>query len=390
MLIAREYFDVGLSLEKNPLRRCTNRSPTAAPYHATTVTATTFDYEHTPKSTTTCTYFHFSPLQLNFNLRRRRRMVSDSELVGRLRELLTTSDLNTTTTATIRRKLEQEFGTDLSDKKAFIRQQIDLYLQNQQQNEEEEDNEPVEEEEEEEEVEEEGTSNGKSSGSRKRGSKKENKEVKRKGGGFTKLCSLSPQLQKLTGVPELARTEVVKQLWSYIREHDLQDPANRRNIRCDAPFHELFGVDTIDMFQMNKALAKHIWPLNSDGPAPVSATPKEKKPKREKEEDSDEPKRKKHQKGGGGGGSGGGSGIMAPVPLSEALVKFLGTGEDALARSDVVKRIWDYIKQNNLQDPSDKRQILCDDKLKELFDVETFNGFTVSKLLSTHFIKAEK
>ncbi|KAJ0726846.1 putative transcription regulator SWI/SNF-BAF60b family [Helianthus annuus] len=81
---------------------------------------------------------------------------------------------------------------------------------------------------------------------------------------------------------------------------------------------------------------------------------------------------------------------MALIPLSEALVKFLGTGEDALARSDVVKRIWDYIKQNNLQDPADKRQIICDDKLKELFDVDTFNGFTVSKLLSTHFIKAER
>ena len=38
--------------------------------------------------------------------------------------------------------------------------------------------------------------------------KKKNKEVKRRGGGFTKLCSLSPQLQKFTGVPELARTEV--------------------------------------------------------------------------------------------------------------------------------------------------------------------------------------
>ncbi|XP_076909373.1 uncharacterized protein LOC143566603 isoform X2 [Bidens hawaiensis] len=304
-------------------------------------------------------------------------MVSDTELTGRLRQFLTTADLTTTTTASIRRKLEEEFGVDLTDKKAFIRQQIDLYLETQQQvnEEEEEDNEEDDEEE---------TSNGKS---RKRKSKNENKEVKKKGGGFTKLCSLSPQLQKFTGVPELARTEVVKQLWSYIREHDLQDPANRRNIRCDEPFRELFGVDTIDMFQMNKALAKHIWPLNSDG-AQASVEPKEKKPKKAKEEDSDEPKRKKKQKSAGGGGSG--SGLMAPVPLSEALLKFLGTGEDALARSDVVKRIWDYIKQNNLQDPSDKRRILCDDKLKELFDVDTFTGFTVSKLLSPHFIKAER
>ncbi|KAI7746318.1 hypothetical protein M8C21_014134 [Ambrosia artemisiifolia] len=320
-------------------------------------------------------------------------MVPDSDLIERLQHILSTSDFTTTTTASIRRQLELEFGTDLTDKKAFIRQQIDLFIQNQQPN--EEDNEANEEDAEDEdgveveveEDEEEGNGNGKKGGNRK--SKKEGKEVKKKGGGFTKLCTLSPQLQKFTGVPELARTEVVKQLWSYIREHDLQDPANRRNIRCDGPLQELFGVDIIDMFQMNKALAKHIWPLHSDG-APVSAAPKEKKPKKDRE-DSDEPKRKeKRQKGSGGGGGGSGSGIMAPIPLSEALVKFLGTGEHALARSDVVKRIWDYIKQNNLQDPSDKRIILCDDKLKELFDVETFNGFTVSKLLSPHFIKAER
>lgn len=70
-------------------------------------------------------------------MRRRRRMVSDSELVNRLREFLSTSDLNTTTTASVRRQLEQDFGIDLRDKKAFIREQVDLYLENQQHNEDE-------------------------------------------------------------------------------------------------------------------------------------------------------------------------------------------------------------------------------------------------------------
>lgn len=311
-------------------------------------------------------------------------MVSESELVSRLREFLSTSDLNTTTTANVRRQLEQDFGIDLRDKKAFIREQVDLYLESQQQNEEDNkgnnEEEQAEGEDEEEDDEDEEASNGKSGGSRKKRSKKENTEVKKKGGGFTKLCTLSPQLQKLTGVPELARTEVVKQLWSYIREHDLQDPSNRRNIRCDGPFRELFGVETIDMFQMNKELAKHIWPLNSDAPAP--SAPKPKKQKKEREEDS---RKEKKQKVGGGS-----SGFLAPITLSEALVKFLGTGENALPRSDVVKRIWDYIKKNNLQDPSDKRRILCDEKLKELFDVDTFNGFSVSKLLTAHFIKGER
>jgi len=43
-----------------------------------------------------------------------------------------------------------------------------------------------------------------------------------------------------------------------------------------------------------------------------------------------------------------------------------------------------------VKDPSDKRQILCDEKLKELFDVDSFVGFTVTKLLAPHFIKAEQ
>lgn len=43
-----------------------------------------------------------------------------------------------------------------------------------------------------------------------------------------------------------------------------------------------------------------------------------------------------------------------------------------------------------LKDPADKRRVICDDKLKELFEVDSFNGFTVSKLLSSHFIKTEQ
>lgn len=60
--------------------------------------------------------------------------------------------------------------------------------------------------------------------------------------------------------------------------------------------------------------------------------------------DSDEePKQKeKRQKKGG-------SGLLAPLPVSDALVEFLGTGESELTRADAVKRMWEYIKQNDLQ-----------------------------------------
>ncbi|GKU94679.1 hypothetical protein SLEP1_g8134 [Rubroshorea leprosula] len=74
-------------------------------------------------------------------------MVSDSELIARLREFLRESDLNTTTTAIVRRKLEEDFGVDLSEKKKFIREQVDLYLQTQVENAEEEEQEEEEEEE---------------------------------------------------------------------------------------------------------------------------------------------------------------------------------------------------------------------------------------------------
>lgn len=50
-----------------------------------------------------------------------------------------------------------------------------------------------------------------------------------------------------------------------------------------------------------------------------------------------------------GGSSGSTSGLLAPLVLSDDLAKFIGTGESMLSRSDVVKRMWVYIKENNLQ-----------------------------------------
>ncbi|KAJ8645597.1 hypothetical protein MRB53_007345 [Persea americana] len=337
-------------------------------------------------------------------------MVSESDLVERLREFLRSSDLNTTTTAIVRRRLEEDFGVDLSDRKAFIREQVDLFLQSQLENDKGEEDEEIgsdvgeagdgggereeSEEEEEESEEEEKANNGKDR--RKKVSNKLSKDTKRKGGGFTKLCSLSPQLQNFVGVSELSRTGVVKQVWAYIREKNLQDPENKRNILCDEAMRAVFGVKTINMFQMNKVLSKHIWPLASEDAGldkPEKPIQKEKQRKQEREGRDESMPKEKRRKGASSGTDqkrGGNSGFLAPIPLSDALVKFIGTGESALSRADVVKRMWDYIKQNNLQDPTDKRKVICDERLKELFEVDSFNGFTVSKLLTSHFIKTER
>ncbi|XP_030499155.2 upstream activation factor subunit spp27 [Cannabis sativa] len=329
-------------------------------------------------------------------------MVSESELIDRLQDFLRNSDLNTTTTAIVRRKLQEDFGVDLSDKKAFIREQVDLFLQSElakpQQGEEIEvghldDDHSAEIKSEEgdgfestteepEDDEDEPVEESKHRKVKRRSKKLPDDKKKRGGGGFSKICALSPQLQKFMGVSEMARTEVVKQMWTYIRERNLQDPNDRRNIICDEPLTDLFGVNSINMFQMNKALSKHIWSLDSDNVNPNQSGESEKKRKQEKEESDETKPKEKRQKGGT-------SGFNAPLQLSDALVNFLGTGESVLSRAEVIKRMWGYIKQNNLQDPSDKRRIISDQKLKELFDVDSFVGFTVAKLLAAHLTKTD-
>ncbi|XVF01199.1 hypothetical protein REPUB_Repub04eG0067800 [Reevesia pubescens] len=56
-------------------------------------------------------------------------MVSDSDLVVRLREILRDSDLDTATAGSLRRQLEEDFSVDLSDRKSFVRDQIDVFLE---------------------------------------------------------------------------------------------------------------------------------------------------------------------------------------------------------------------------------------------------------------------
>jgi chromatin remodeling complex protein RSC6 len=74
---------------------------------------------------------------------------------------------------------------------------------------------------------------------------------------------------------------------------------------------------------------------------------------------------------------------MKPMNLSGDLEAVVGKGP--LPRSEVVKKLWEYIKKHNLQDPSNKRNINADDKLKKVFDGKgTVNMFEMTKLVSKH------
>ncbi|KAL7150566.1 hypothetical protein ABFS83_05G121400 [Erythranthe nasuta] len=81
------------------------------------------------------------------------------------------------------------------------------------------------------------------------------------------------------------------------------------------------------------------------------------------------------------------TGILKVQSVSPALAKFLGSPE--ASRSGAIKQIWDYVKSNNLQNPSNKREIFCDETLKSIFDGNDKVNFQgVAKLLSNHFPKA--
>ncbi|KAG2183528.1 hypothetical protein INT43_006534, partial [Umbelopsis isabellina] len=79
------------------------------------------------------------------------------------------------------------------------------------------------------------------------------------------------------------------------------------------------------------------------------------------------------------------TGLNRPLVLSAALGAFIGCPE--LSRPEVVKKLWKYIKENNLQDPADRRYILCDEELKKIFTRDRVNSFAMNRDLSAHLTK---
>lgn len=81
-------------------------------------------------------------------------------------------------------------------------------------------------------------------------------------------------------------------------------------------------------------------------------------------------------------------GFHKQYALSEPLAALVGDAK--LSRPQVVKKIWEHIKANELQDPSDKRQIFCDNKMKLVFKQDTVHMFTMNKLLGKHLYEVEE
>jgi upstream activation factor subunit UAF30 len=74
--------------------------------------------------------------------------------------------------------------------------------------------------------------------------------------------------------------------------------------------------------------------------------------------------------------------FMKPLTPSTALAAVIGA--KAIPRTQVVKKLWNYIKSNKLQDAKNRRNINADAKLKPIFGKNTVSMFEMTKLVSKH------
>lgn len=91
------------------------------------------------------------------------------------------------------------------------------------------------------------------------------------------------------------------------------------------------------------------------------------------------------------------SGFLKPVKISTEMAKFTGWDKDELkSRVEVTKYLCQYIRDNNLQNPKDKRQILTDSKLQKLLrfdpkkETEPLTYFRLQTQLKSHFLKPDE
>jgi len=74
---------------------------------------------------------------------------------------------------------------------------------------------------------------------------------------------------------------------------------------------------------------------------------------------------------------------MKPLTLSDELAAVVGN--KPLPRTEIVKKIWEYIRKNGLQDKNNKRMINTDDKLKKVFDGKNqISMFEIAKGVNNH------
>jgi chromatin remodeling complex protein RSC6 len=223
--------------------------------------------------------------------------------------------------------------------------------------------------------------------------------TKKKKGGWG-FVDVTPQLRAVIGEGDVSRGDIIHRIWKHIKEHNLQDPKDKRFILCDAALKQIFKSGRVSMFKMNKELTRHIWKPEKELPAKpavssakkspsktpqktiskketsskASSAAKDKKKVKASSSSLEEPKKL--------------NGLQQPKPLAAKLAEFMGTKQ--ASRLDVNKKIWEHIKSKSLQSAENKSIINCDSRLKDLLgqDSVSFELDSACGHIITHFIPA--
>jgi chromatin remodeling complex protein RSC6 len=84
------------------------------------------------------------------------------------------------------------------------------------------------------------------------------KKARKANAALQKPLQPSKELAAVVGSDPLPRAQMVSRVWDYIKQHDLQNPENRREIVADGKLKRVFGKDKVTMFEMNRYLAQHL------------------------------------------------------------------------------------------------------------------------------------
>eukprot|EP00228_Micromonas_bravo_P008745 CAMPEP_0203005812 /NCGR_PEP_ID=MMETSP1401-20130829/3282_1 /ASSEMBLY_ACC=CAM_ASM_000894 /TAXON_ID=38833 /ORGANISM="Micromonas pusilla, Strain CCAC1681" /LENGTH=285 /DNA_ID=CAMNT_0049747441 /DNA_START=45 /DNA_END=902 /DNA_ORIENTATION=+ len=271
----------------------------------------------------------------------------DGAVIKRLHQILKNADLEKTTVKNIQKQLEVDLEISLSDRKAFIREEVQKFLKS-------------------------GpgkkiTGKRKPDGTLDKSSKKSKKDKgkdgKKKGRGKGKdvvdpnkpkgpkgayMCFVQIARPKINAAhPDMKFADIAKMLGEQWKS---MDPATRTG-------YEKMAEQDKERYQ--REIAAYV-PMDAAG--------------------LEELRKEKAAKKSAGG-------LQKPYRCSPLLAQFVG--EATVSRATLTSKMWSYFKSNNLMDPENKRWVIADDTLKALLGVERFQGFTVSKYLSDHLLPME-
>lgn len=223
-------------------------------------------------------------------------------------------------------------------------------------------------------------------------------EAKAKSGRMPAIIRpMVPSSELLQFVEDKAqqRSTVLKSLNDYVKEHNLQDPNDKRVVLCDAKLKKLFGVDKCTILEMNKHITPHLSKPEVVGgkyveeASRIEAEYLQKKAIENAQRLVDGAARKDKKKAQRAAEATAldkkhGRKLFKSVILSPELAAICRKQE--MPRHEIIKAIWEYIHLNNLQGGAGK-PIKCDFLLRKVFDTDEIDVRSIMKGIGSHVTK---